>query len=127
MEHTYYFDSDSKKIAWTIENDENRFDQVRVHIEEYYDKLSVIQSKYVALHVGIFWSIGRFIIKNNDVVNVMVDLESMFDLLSKNQIPDDPFIISRTRSIRQLLDQRKLTVNYLPIDNKSNKASYLLA
>ncbi len=63
LDHTYYFDGDKKKISWTIETNDARVDQVRTHIEDYYEKISIEQSKYVALHVGIFWGIGRFIIK----------------------------------------------------------------
>lgn len=126
MEHTYYFDGDKKKISWTIENSETRSDQFRIHIEDYYEKISAEQSKYVALHVGIFWSIGRFIIKNGDTVNVMTDLKSMFEHLSENKTHDDPFVNSRTGFIKQLIDQRRLSIRYKMIEPSDNKASLLL-
>jgi len=58
---------------------------MRVHAQRYFDKVSVERSKYIALHVGIFWSIGNFIIKNGDKVRVMLDLKSMFELLAENK------------------------------------------
>ncbi len=127
MEHTYYFDGDKKKIMWTIENSETRSNQARKHIEDYYDRISIEQSKYVALHVGIFWSIGRFIIKNGDTVNVMVDLKTMFDHLTEKKSHDDRFIDLRTGFIRQLIDQRQLTVRYKMIKPSENKSTKSLA
>ncbi len=126
MEHTYYFDGDKKKISWTIENSDARSDQSRIHIEDYYEKISVEQSKYVALHVGIFWSIGRFIIKNGDTVNVMIDLRSIFEHLSEKKTHADPFVNARTRFIEQLIDQRKLAVRYKTIEPVDNKAALSL-
>ena len=127
MEHTYYFDGDKKKISWTIENSDTRSDQSRVHIEDYYEKISEEQSKYVALHVGIFWCIGRFIIKNGDTVNVMIDLKSMFDHLSEKKMRDDPFVNSRTKFIEQLIDQRRLLIRYKLIEPTDNKAALSLS
>lgn len=127
MDHTYYFDGDEKKISWTIETNGSRTDQVRTHIEDFYERISVVQSKYVALHVGIFWGIGRFIIKNSDRINIMLDLKSMFDNLSENKTQDDPFITNRSKFIRQLIDQRTLKVNYQMIDTHDNKARKLLS
>lgn len=126
MDHRYYFDGNQKKISWTIETTGSRTDQVRTHIDDYYDKVSVEQSKYVALHVGIFWGIGRFIIKNGDTLNIMLDLRSMFDHLSKKGTQNDLFVSNRTKFIQQLMDQRKLNVKYHIIDPLENKASSLL-
>jgi len=126
LDHTYYFDGDKKKISWTIETNGARIDQVRTHIEDYYEKISLEQSKYVALHVGIFWGIGRFIIKNGDTVNVKLDLKSMFENLGENKMQNDPFVNSRTRFIQQLIDQRKITVRYDTIEQHENKATSLL-
>ncbi|MDE1829046.1 MAG: hypothetical protein KGI25_01860 [Thaumarchaeota archaeon] len=127
MNHSYYFDGNQKKISWTIETNGSRADQVRTHIEDYYEKMSVEQSKYVALHVGIFWGIGRFIIKNGDTVNIMLDLRSMFDHLVENKIQNDPFVINRSKFIQQLIDQRRLQIKYQIIDPQDNKANKLLS
>lgn len=127
MEHTYYFDGDQKKISWIIENSKSRSEESRKHAEYFYDKVTDEQSKYIALHVGIFWSIGRFIIKNGDTVKVMLDLRSMFDRFVKNKSSNDVFIERRIQFIDQLIQQRNLDVRYQIIDPTENKASKLLS
>ena len=110
-------------IAWTIEGTDARVDQVRTHVEDYYDKITIEQSKYVALHIGIFWGIGKFIIKNGDTVNIMLDNKRMYENLAENKSQEDPFVKRRTRFIKQLMVQRKLVIKYRlinPFENKSN-------
>ncbi len=126
MDHVYYFDGNTKTISWIIENSETQVEQARVHAENYYNRVSTEQSKYIALHVGIFWGIGRFIIKNADTVNVMLDLKSMFEHLAENKTVSDPFIISKTRFIQQLIDQRGLQIRYHLIESHQNRAAPLL-
>ena len=113
-------------ISWVIKTDEINVEQKRTHAEYYYDQVSIEQSKYIALHVGIFWAIGRFVIKNGDIVKVMLDLNSMFDHLMKNKKNDDPFIESRIKFIKQLIEQRCLDVRYQLIEPKNNLATKLL-
>jgi hypothetical protein len=84
------------------------------------------QSKYITLHVGIFWGIGRFIIKNEDIVNVMLDSKSMYDHLKGDTETSDIFIENRTWFLNQLIEQRKLDIRYHLIDPKENLASKLL-
>jgi len=127
MDHNYYFDGNEKTISWIIENSETQVEQTRVHAENYHGMVSTEQSKYIALHVGIFWGIGRFIIKNTDTVNVMLDLKSMFEHLAENKIVNDPFIISKTKFIQQLIDQRGLQVKYHLIESDQNRAAPLLS
>ena len=127
MEHIYYFDGNEKKISWIIENSETKFQETRKHAEYFYDIVSAEQSKYIALHVGIFWGVGRFIIKNGDAVKVMLDLQSMFDHLVLNKKTEDRFISNRIRFIVQLIEQRKLDVRYQLIDPTLNQASKLLS
>ncbi|HEU5488332.1 MAG TPA: hypothetical protein VFV16_05860 [Candidatus Nitrosotalea sp.] len=126
MEHIYFFDGDQKKISWTIENSNTRSEESRVHAEYFYDIVTPEQSRYIALHVGIFWSIGRFIIKNGDTVKVMLDQRSMFDRLVKNKSTDDVFIEKRMKFIDQIIKQRDLDVRYQMVDPGENKASKLL-
>ncbi|WP_245867300.1 hypothetical protein [Candidatus Nitrosotalea bavarica] len=59
MEHTYYFDGDQKKISWIIENSQTRSEESRMHTEYFYGQVTSEQSKYIALHVGIFWGGGK--------------------------------------------------------------------
>ncbi len=127
MEHTYFFDGDQKKISWTIENIQSRSEESRVHAEYFYNIVTQEQSRYIALHVGIFWSIGRYIIKNGDVIKVMLDQRSMFDRLAQNKPTDDVFIEKRIVFIDQIIKQRDLDVKYQLIDPNENKATKLLS
>jgi hypothetical protein len=126
MEHIYFFDGDQKKISWIIENSQIRSDESRIHAEYFYNIVTPEQSKYIALHVGIFWSIGRFIIKNGDTVKVMVNQKSMFDRLANNKSTGDTFIEKRIKFIDQIIKQRDLDVRYQLVDPNENKASKLL-
>jgi hypothetical protein len=126
MEHTYFFDGDQKKISWIVENSQMISEESRIHTEYFYDKVTLEQSKYIALHVGIFWAIGRFVIKNGDIVTVMLDLKSMFERIVENKSSDDIFIEQRMQFISQIIKQRDLDVRYQIVDHHQNKASKLL-
>lgn len=127
MEHTYYFDGNEKMISWVIENSGIKFEQTRTQAEYYYDRVSIEQAKYISFHVGIFWGIGRFIIKNGDTVKVMLDQNPMFEQLVKNKKCGDLFIEFRIGFIKQLLNQRNLDVRYQLIEPNNNQASRLLS
>ena len=121
-----YFDGNEKRIAWIIENNETKFEQTREHSEIYFDKVTSVQSKYIALHVGIFWAIGRFVIKDGENVKIMVDLKSMYEhLTGKNQ--EDRFIRSRINFIKQIIEKRSLQVEFEIIEPSQNIATRLLS
>ena len=126
MEHTFFFDGNQKKIAWAIKTLNDVKKQSREHAEIYLDKVSAEQSKYIALHVGIFWCIGVFIIKNEDTVNIMTDTNSIYEHLNNHKQQTDSFIIKRTGFIEQLIEQRKLQVKFHIIKKEENLASKLL-
>ena len=126
MEHVYFFDGNQKQISWVIQNEKTTVEQYREHAENYLDRVTVVQSKYIALHVGIFWSIGRFIIKNGDSVKIMLDLKTMYDHLSNNMTSTDSFIETRTGFIKQLIEQRKLVIKYELIKPEQNIATKAL-
>jgi hypothetical protein len=126
LEHVLFSDGNTKRISWAIQTGESKVEQKREHADLYVDRVTDEQSKYIALHVGIFWCIGTFRIKNGDTVNVMLDLKSMYEhLANKSKIFDD-FIEARTDFINQLIAQRKLDIHYHLIDSKENLASNLL-
>ena len=127
MEHVYFSDGNQKRISWVIQNEENNVEQHRDHAENYLDRVSVEESKYIALHVGIFWCIGSFIIKNGDTVKLMLDSKSIYDHLSNNTISADSFIETRTSFIRQLMEQRKLVIKYELIKPEQNIATKALS
>jgi len=120
MRHIFYSAGNQKKIAWSIQTEDKLVNHQRDHHEMYMDKITNLQSKYVALHVGIFWGIGTFIIKNNDTVNIMLDSKVMYDHLSQNAATDDSFIENKTKFINLLIQQRKLNVEYSLIDSNEN-------
>lgn len=126
MNHVFYCDGTQKKISWVIQTENNTIDQQRDHAYIYLDKVTEEQSKYIALHVGIFWSIGRFIIKNQDTVNVMLDSKSMFDHLTGKKENTDSFIQTRTIYLNQLVDQRKIKLEYELINSEDNLAHRLV-
>ena len=126
MEHMYFFDGDQKKISWIIENSQTRSEESRIHADYFYDKVTIEQSKYIALHVGIFWAIGKFIIKNEDIIKIMLDQKSMFDRLVENKLTNDKFIERRIQFINEIIQQRNLRVSYLKINQVDNDSSRLL-
>ena len=115
-----------KKISWIIKTGDSIDEEIREHVEQYLDKVTPEQSKYIAIHVGIFWSIGRFIIKNEDTVNVMLDSEKMFEHLSQKKDSPDEFIQNRTWFLNELIHQRKLKVHYHLINPEENLAKKLI-
>ena len=126
MEHVYFFDGNQKRISWAIRTDQSLVEQSRDHPETYLDKVTNAQAKYIALHAGIFWCIGRFIIKNGDVVQVMLDSRSMYESLVENKGSTDSLIYSKVNFLNQLIDQRKLNVKYQIIEHGKNIAARLL-
>jgi len=90
------------------------------------NKVTIQQSKYIAMHVGLFWGVGRFIIKDKDSITIKIDDQSMFNQLSKDENSSDELIKTRIRFITQLIDQRKLKVNYELVDKEKNLVSRLL-
>jgi len=120
MKHIFYCVGNQKEIAWSIQTEDKLVNNQRDHVEMYMDKITNVQSKYVALHVGIFWGIGTFLIKNNDTVKVMLDSKFMYDHLSQNAVTNDSFIENKTKFINLLIQQRKLNVEYSLIDSNEN-------
>ena len=126
MEHTLFFDGNQKRISWVIQSNDSTDEQERDHTYKYLGKVTNEQSKYIALHVGIFWSIGRFIIKNEDTVNVMLDSKSMYKHLTEDIKNSDEFIEKRTWYLKELIAQRKLNIKYHLIEPKDDLATKLL-
>ena len=126
MEHVLFFDGNTKRISWAIQTDNSIIEQKREHADSYLDKVTNLQSKYIGLHIGLFWGIGTFILKNYDTVKIAIDEKSIFEHLSLNQKNDDLFIEKRTYFIRQFIEQRKLKVQYELIAPEKNLASKII-
>lgn len=123
MEHVLFFDGNTKRIAWAIQTNDSIIEQKREHADIYLDRVTEQQSKYIGLHVGMFWGIGTFVIKNQDIVKIAIDDRAMFEHLSSGQKSQDEFIEKRTYFIRQLIDQRKLKIQYKLITEDKNWAA----
>ena len=112
MNHVFYSDGNAKKISWIIETKSSRVEQNRNHVDIYKDKVTNLQSKYVALHIGLFWGIGVFIIKNQDSIKIKLDDKIMFNQFTTNTKIEDEFIQKRIQFITQLVKQRKLEIQF---------------
>ena len=122
MEHVFYLDGDAEKISWVIQTNDSIVEQNREHVEIYKNKVTNLQSKYVVLHVGLFWGIGEFIIKNEDEVKIKLDEKIMYDHFTSNLKIEDEFIKKRIQSIIQLIEQRKLKTKFEIINEDKNLA-----
>ena len=122
MNHVFYSDGNAKKISWIIETKNSRVEQNRNHVDIYKDKVTNLQSKYVALHIGLFWGIGVFIIKNQDSIKIKLDDKIMFNQFTTNTKIEDEFIQKRIQFITQLVKQRKLEIQFELISTEENLA-----
>ena len=123
MERILYSDGDLRKISWIIQTSQTIISQNRKHTENYKDKITKIQSKYVALHVALFWGIGTFNIKNEDSIKIKLDEEIMYQQL-KMKIPvQDEFIKNKIKFVENFIKQRKLKVEFEIINFEKNLAS----
>jgi hypothetical protein len=122
LNHIFYSDGNAQKITWIIQNNDSSFVENREHVDMYKDKVTNLQSKYVALHVGLFWGIGTFIIKKGDNIKIKLDEKIMFDQFTTNSEIEDSFVQNRLQFIRQLIDQRKLKIEFEVISQDKNIA-----
>ena len=89
----------------------------------YKNKVTNLQSKFIALHVGLFWAIGVFIIKNEDSIKIKLDDKKMFDTLTDDLEINDELISNRIRFIKQLTQQRRLKIEFELINQNENLIS----
>ena len=131
MKHKLFLDGTKTKFSWIIKTGDQVKREFREHPPAYYSgyKLDVKndeQSKFIALHVGLYWGIGVFIIKDGDVVDVMCDSKEMYEILNSKHETSDQIISDKINFINLFIEQRKLIVNYHLIDEDSNPASELI-
>ncbi|MDC0168924.1 hypothetical protein OAI77_04745 [Candidatus Nitrosopelagicus sp.] len=128
MEHEIFFDGNTKEYSWSIKTENNIAEQIRKHPPAFRSggKLNITnneESKFVALHVGIYWGLGVNIIKDSDVVNVMCDSEIMFGIMTKEEKSNNEIINDKVYFINQLTNLRKLKINYQFIESRKNIAT----
>ena len=132
MEHELFFDGTVKKYSWSIRTGSEKVNQLRPHPPAYLSggKLDVkndTESKFIALHVGIYWGLGVFIIKDYDIVNVMCDSNEMYEILSHHNTTENQIINDKIQFINQLTSHRNLKINYQIIELKNNLATKQLS
>ena len=128
MEHDIFFDGNVKEYSWSIKTNDKVADQIREHPPAFRSggKLDIKnneESRFVALHVGIYWGLGVNIIKDNDVINVMCDSEIMFGIMTRGEKSDNEIINDKVYFINQLTNLRKLKLNYQLIESEKNIAT----
>ena len=116
-----------KEYSWSIKTGKEIINQIREHPPAYLSggKLDIKnkeESRFVALHVGIYWGLGVFIIKDFDKIHVMCDSKEMYENLihqhkTLNQIIDD-----KIHFINQLVGHRNLKLEYHLIETTKNIA-----
>ena len=126
MDHVFYSDGNADRVSWIIQTGNSIIEQNREHVDIYKNKISKLQSKYVALHIGLFWGIGVFKIKNEDTIKIKLDEKTMFEQLSADLKTRDEFIANRIKFIKQLTMQRKLKMQFEMIEQKDNMANKIL-
>jgi hypothetical protein len=126
LEHILYSDGNLKKNSWVIQTNESIVSQTRVQTENYKDKITKIQAKYVALHVALFWGIGTFNIKNKDSIKIKLDKKIMYQQLKTQISIQDEFIKNKIKFIQSFIKQRKLRVEFELINSQNNLAEKLL-
>ena len=131
MKHKLFLDGTRTKFSWIVQTGNQIKKEFREHPPAYYSgyKLDVKndeQSKFIALHVGLYWGIGVFIIKDGDIVDVMCDSKKMYDILRSKHETTDQIINDKINFIKLFIEQRKLIINYHLIDDNNNPASELI-
>ena len=120
MQHIFNFTGDSNEISWEILTNGTKVTQSREHVDIYKNKVNSIQSKFISLHVGLFWAIGTFTIKNEDEIKIKLDDKIMYEQLTSNIESKDELIKNRIHFIKMLISQRKLKIQFELIKPNQN-------
>ena len=131
MKHKLFLDGTKTKFSWIIQTGNQIKKEFRVHPPAYYSGYNLdikndIQSKFIALHVGLYWGIGVFIIKDGDTIDVMCDSKEMYDILNSKRETNDQIISDKINFTNLFIEQRKLIINYHLINDDNNPASELV-
>ena len=125
MEHELFFDGNVKEYTWTIRTGEKVAEQIRTHPPAYLsggklDVKATEESKFIALHIGIYWGLGVGVIKDNDQVNVMCDSKMVYETFTEGKKSENQIINDKIYFINQLTKLRKLKMKFQLIDTKEN-------
>jgi len=128
MEHELFFDGNLKEYSWSIKTEKEIVNQIREHPPAYLSggKLEIKnkeESRFVALHVGIYWGLGVFIIKDFDKIHVMCDSIEMHEILIQQHKTLNQIIDDKIHFINQLVGHRNLKLEYHLIEATKNIAT----
>jgi hypothetical protein len=132
LEHELFFDGNLKEYSWSIKTGKEIINQIREHPAAYLSggKLDIKnkeESRFVALHVGIYWGLGVFIIKDFDKIHVMCDSKGMYEILLQQHKTLDRIIDDKIHFINQLVGHRNLKLEYHLIEPTKNIATERLS
>ena len=132
MEHELFFDGNLKEYSWSIKTGKEIVNQIREHPAAYLSggKLEIKnkeESKFVALHVGIYWGLGVFIIKDFDKICIMCDSKEMYEILIQQHKTLNQIIDDKIHFINQLVGHRNLKLEYHLIEPIKNIATEYLS
>ena len=125
MEHDLFLDGNIKEYTWTIKTGKKLAEQIREHPPAYMsggklDVRAIDESKFIALHIGIYWGLGVFIIKDHDQVNVKCDSKLMYEIFTDEITSDNQIIKDKVHFINQLTTQRNLKMKFQLINPEEN-------
>jgi len=128
LEHELFFDGNLKEYSWSIKTGKEVVNQIREHPPAYLSggKLEIKdnkESRFVALHVGIYWGLGVFIIKDFDKIHVMCDSKEMYEILIQQHKTLNQIIDDKIHFINQLVGHRNLKLEYRLIEPTKNIAT----
>ena len=128
MEHELFFDGNLKEYSWSIKTGKEVASQIREHPPAYLSggKLEIKnneESRFVALHVGIYWGLGVFTIKDFDKVHVMCDSKEMYEILTQQHKTTNQIIDDKIHFVNQLVGHRNLKLKYHLMDPTKNIAT----
>jgi len=128
LEHELFFDGNLKEYSWSIKTGKEVVNQIREHPPAYLSggKLEIKnneESRFVALHVGIYWGLGVFIIKDFDKIHVMCDSKEMYEILIQQYKTENQIIDDKIHFINQLVGHRNLKLEYHLIKSTKNIAT----
>jgi len=132
LEHELFFDGNLKEYSWSIKTGMEIVNQIREHPPAYLSggKLEIKnneESRFVALHVGIYWGLGVFTIKDFDKIHVMCDSKEMYEILIQQHKTENQIIDDKIHFINQLVGHRNLKLEYRLINPTKNIATEYLS
>ena len=113
MPHIIHVAGNGRFIAWAHSGPDGARTALesRPHVS-IYEGISDEESSYVAAHVGLFWCIGTFRIKNDQSVHIVASDAKAPSLFTGN-IPSSKLITEKMHFIKDLCDKRNIQISYI--------------